>query len=293
MRSWANMARTFPHQFNSKRIARHSLAGAEIWPARLRSIQAIRSRADMGTVLDPIGSLRTAVRLEPGETRELAFVLGAAQCRSDVDEALAEFECWPQIAALFTEAAAVDATNGEPRLVAERSHTSATGEMIMFHPPHRDGHGPAVTNQARYRPSSRGANGHATAVSASPPLEFENGYGGFSADGREYVLRIRPDEAGDLRLPPRPWCNVIANEQAGFLVTESGAGYTWVGQQPAESADGLAQRSRFATRTPKRFGFATRTNRCFGRRRRGRRPRRAEYEVRHGFGYTKFRARQP
>ena len=29
--------------------------------------------------------------------------------------------------------------------------------------------------------------------------------------------------------PPMPWTNVIANEHAGFLVTESGAGYTWCG----------------------------------------------------------------
>ena len=26
-----------------------------------------------------------------------------------------------------------------------------------------------------------------------------------------------------------PWCNVIANPQAGFLVSEGGGGYTWVG----------------------------------------------------------------
>ena len=29
-------------------------------------------------------------------------------------------------------------------------------------------------------------------------------------------------------LPPAPWANVIANERAGFCITESGGGYTWV-----------------------------------------------------------------
>ncbi|HEX7446811.1 MAG TPA: cyclic beta 1-2 glucan synthetase, partial [Pirellulales bacterium] len=60
------------------------------------------------------------------------------------------------------------------------------------------------------------------------PLVFENGFGGFSPDGREYVVRIAP-QAGDLQLPPAPWINVIANSQAGFLISETGGGYTWAG----------------------------------------------------------------
>ncbi|MGE3539354.1 MAG: glucoamylase family protein [Candidatus Tectimicrobiota bacterium] len=60
------------------------------------------------------------------------------------------------------------------------------------------------------------------AVPQTPPsaLLFDNGYGGFSADGREYVI---------YRTPPSPWCNVIANRHAGFLISDSGGGYTWVG----------------------------------------------------------------
>ena len=34
---------------------------------------------------------------------------------------------------------------------------------------------------------------------------------------------------GQLRLPPQPWVNVIANERVGCLVSERGAGYTWAG----------------------------------------------------------------
>ncbi|HEX2908721.1 MAG TPA: glucoamylase family protein [Phototrophicaceae bacterium] len=53
-------------------------------------------------------------------------------------------------------------------------------------------------------------------------LQFDNGWGGFSADGKEYVIYL---EAG--QWTPAPWVNVIANEHFGFLVSEAGAGYTW------------------------------------------------------------------
>ena len=53
-------------------------------------------------------------------------------------------------------------------------------------------------------------------------LEFFNGHGGFSDDGREYVIVTRPGEP-----TPQPWINVIANEQFGCLVSEAGAGCAW------------------------------------------------------------------
>jgi cyclic beta-1,2-glucan synthetase len=53
-------------------------------------------------------------------------------------------------------------------------------------------------------------------------LLFFNGIGGFSEDGREYVINL---ENG--RTTPLPWSNIIANRSFGFLVTESGGGYTW------------------------------------------------------------------
>ena len=55
-------------------------------------------------------------------------------------------------------------------------------------------------------------------------LEFFNGLGGFADGGREYVTVL---EEG-LRTPA-PWINVIANPSFGFLVSESGSGYTWAG----------------------------------------------------------------
>jgi len=62
----------------------------------------------------------------------------------------------------------------------------------------------------------------------TPPLArpddllFDNGFGGFSRDGREYVIHLGPDET-----TPAPWANVIAQPQFGCICTESGLGYTW------------------------------------------------------------------
>ncbi len=53
-------------------------------------------------------------------------------------------------------------------------------------------------------------------------LEFWNGYGGFRADGSEYVIRLRGGEA-----TPQPWINVIANADFGFHVPGEGGGFTW------------------------------------------------------------------
>ncbi len=78
----------------------------------------------------------------------------------------------------------------------------------------------AIDAQAARAPADRRAADH---------LMMNNGYGGFSEDGREYVIRLVPDADGRLRLPPMPWINVIANEKAGFIVSEVGAGSTWQG----------------------------------------------------------------
>jgi cyclic beta-1,2-glucan synthetase len=55
-----------------------------------------------------------------------------------------------------------------------------------------------------------------------PALVFDNGTGGFTPDGREYVFSVSAD-----RPTPAPWCNVIANPELGCLVSESSLGPTW------------------------------------------------------------------
>ncbi|MEO8524729.1 MAG: hypothetical protein ABI460_08430 [Caldimonas sp.] len=49
-----------------------------------------------------------------------------------------------------------------------------------------------------------------------------NGHGGFSADGREYLITTSRS-----CMTPLPWTNVIANPQFGTIVSESGSASTW------------------------------------------------------------------
>jgi len=56
-----------------------------------------------------------------------------------------------------------------------------------------------------------------------PKLSFFNGLGGFGQSGREYVTIL-----GEGQWTPAPWSNVVANNpDFGFLVTETGSGFTW------------------------------------------------------------------
>jgi cyclic beta-1,2-glucan synthetase len=65
---------------------------------------------------------------------------------------------------------------------------------------------------------------------ATPPLQIpgdlqmDNGLGGFSRNGEEYVIHLQPGQR-----TPHPWVNVIANPQFGFLVSEAGSGPSWAG----------------------------------------------------------------
>ena len=49
-----------------------------------------------------------------------------------------------------------------------------------------------------------------------------NGLGGFTRDGREYVITMAHNQA-----TPAPWVNVLANSEFGTVISESGSAYTW------------------------------------------------------------------
>ena len=102
-----------------------------------------------------------------------------------------------------------------------------------------DGDGPLSQQLAQRRlacghgapPVDPGAAGETPAL-AEPPaplaplaprdLLFRNGMGGFTQDGREYVVTVAPD-----RMTPMPWVNILANPTFGTLVSESGSAATW------------------------------------------------------------------
>jgi cyclic beta-1,2-glucan synthetase len=55
-----------------------------------------------------------------------------------------------------------------------------------------------------------------------PPLVMENGLGGFTREGKEYVIVLEGE-----RETPLPWSNVLANPLFGTLVSASGTAVTW------------------------------------------------------------------
>jgi cyclic beta-1,2-glucan synthetase len=66
-------------------------------------------------------------------------------------------------------------------------------------------------------------------VTREPGTEIElperihsNGRGGFSKDGREYVVVLEGDAQ-----TPQPWANVLSNPGFGSVVTATGPSYTW------------------------------------------------------------------
>jgi len=113
-------------------------------------------------------------------------------------------------------------------------------------------------------------------------LIFYNGLGGFTPDGREYVITTAHGQ-----VTPMPWVNVLANPQFGTVISESGSAYTWCenahefrltpwGNDPVSDSSGEA----FYLRDEERGHFWSPTPLPS----RGTTP----YVTRHGFGYSVF-----
>jgi len=113
-------------------------------------------------------------------------------------------------------------------------------------------------------------------------LTFFNGLGGFTSDGREYVITTAHGH-----VTPAPWVNVLANPHFGTVISENGQAYTWSENahefrltpwhnDPVSDASGEAcyirdeERGHFWSPTPLPS--------------RGAMP----YVSRHGFGYSVF-----
>ncbi len=122
----------------------------------------------------------------------------------------------------------------------------------------------------------------AAGASPAPTLILGNGIGGFSPDGREYIIAPASGEA-----TPAPWVNVLANPNFGTVVSQSGSGYTWCENahqfrltpwhnDPVGEASGEA----FYLRDEEtgHFWSPTASPRAGA----------APYVTRHGFGYSVF-----
>lgn len=76
-------------------------------------------------------------------------------------------------------------------------------------------------------PAGKGVSYAFPSAKESEPLQREellyyNGYGGFSKNNHDYVITIKNGEG-----TPMPWSNILANEQFGAVVTETGGGFTY------------------------------------------------------------------
>ncbi|MDX1638635.1 MAG: glucoamylase family protein [Balneolaceae bacterium] len=117
-------------------------------------------------------------------------------------------------------------------------------------------------------------------------LQFFNGYGGFSKDGREYIITIGSDDHTKRPVfPPAPWINVIANRELGFITSERGSDYTW-SQNSRENR--LTPWSNDAVSDPPGEAIYIRDeeNELYWSPTPGPVPGSPECTVRHGFGYT-------
>ena len=144
-----------------------------------------------------------------------------------------------------------------------RSQMEATLPLLAPSRTHRSAP-PAVTPLPRY------------------DLTFFNGLGGFTPDGREYVITTAHGQ-----LTPAPWINVLANPHFGTVISESGPVYTWSenahefrltpwANDPVSDSSGEA----FYLRDEERGHFWSPTPLpCRGM---------TPYVTRHGFGYSVF-----
>ena len=183
-------------------------------------------------------------------------------------------------------AADLDLVLASARLVIDDAAAAAASllDVATLRPDSRDAAAP-VAPRRRHSVSAAPADGGAIAAAQSgEDLLFDNGYGGFSRDGTEYVIRLGPDAP----LPPMPWSNVVANEQFGFLVSESGAGYTW-GRNSRQNR--LTPWSNDPVADPHGEALYVRDEESgvFWSPLPGPAPGGAPYECRHGFGYTEWR----
>ncbi len=215
----------------------------------------------VGNVLDPIISIRRTVELATDGIAQLTFLIGAAPDRV---AALA-------LAARFATPTAIEAAFQTTEVGSGRF------DSLVSHP--------VPLANASW---GKGEKCVADEPKTDEPLHFWNGYGGFNADGTEYVIRLQPELNGRLRLPPLPWVNVIANPYFGFLASETGAGYTW------------SQNSRENRLTPWRndpildphseaLYLRDEANGAFWSLQPGPISQPVLYEVRHGFGYSCYR----
>ena len=122
-----------------------------------------------------------------------------------------------------------------------------------------------------------------------PPPEQAPLRSGLSADGSEYQIHL-PWCGDGLQRPPMPWINVLANEQFGGLVSETGAGATWARNSQVNR---LTPWSNDPVSDPHGEALYLRdeTDGAYWSPLPGPVPAACDYVVAHGFGYSRYQSR--
>ena len=231
--------------------------------------------------------LGTALRYWSGLGLGIHAVLIHDGVRPDLPDSvshacLLSTEVSAELATLFDSLAAVtlpgDATSAN---IAETTSRSRYGNPPVSGGERRERELATLHHElAPLPPRSRGKAPEET-------LEFDNGFGAFAADGTEYLIRLEPESEG-LRLPPRPWTNVLANRRFGCLLSETGAGSTWFENSREHR---ITPWRNDPVLDPHDEAFYL-LDEVSGERASvfpGPIPMKVPYEVRHGFGYTTVR----
>lgn len=185
-----------------------------------------------GNVLDPVFAQRTTLTLDPGASALCAIVLGGAHTEADARNILEQLDSIATVQAGINQAKPAPPEQ-PPAPTPAPTAAAAAGKQESAEIPLPPSWLKAIevstgswraTVPARTSAATRSRSTDRLPRTSHEELRFFNGIGGFSEDGSEYVMYIGPG-----KLPPLPWTNVIANESAGFVVSERGAGTTWAG----------------------------------------------------------------
>ena len=83
-------------------------------------------------------------------------------------------------------------------------------------------HQPRLKPTRIHQPERRSVARNQPVTTSLTDLLYDNGLGGFSPEGHEYVINTTRGEP-----TPAPWVNVLANQHFGTVISESGMAYTW------------------------------------------------------------------
>ncbi len=117
----------------------------------------------------------------------------------------------------------VDQISGEDRILLQTVSRAVITDSLgpLADQINRRSIAPIIAPRLTPTRSHRAESPTAAAITRSDLLFF-NGLGGFTPDGREYIITTTHGQ-----VTPAPWVNVIANPHFGTVISESGSAYTW------------------------------------------------------------------